>query len=93
MDQRLLKRIVSQTGELEQYEVKNVLTGPLQDIYLLKAKASQGGKTRKINESIGWIIKVINWLKTKKDVSPELVHRRLVNFYIHIQDTAQVNVT
>ena len=59
---------------------------------MLKAKASQGGKTREIKGLIGRIIKVINRLKTK-EVSPEQVNRRLVNLYIHIQDTAQVNVT
>ena len=63
------------------------------DDYLLKAKASQGGKTWKIKGLIRWIIKVINRLKTKEEVSPEQVHRRLVNLYILLQDTAQVNVT
>ena len=61
----LLKRNANQTGEVEQSEVENVLTGPLKDIYLMKAKVSQGGKTRDMIGLFGQIImKVINRLKT-----------------------------
>ena len=89
----LLKRMAGQIAEVEQCQVKNVLTRLLKDIYLIKAKSAQKGKSREIKSLIGPIIKVINRLKTIKDVSPEQVHRRLVNLYIHIQDTAQVNVS
>ena len=89
----LLRKIAQQIGEVEQYEIKNVLTRLLKDVYLLKAKAAQGRKTREIKGLIAPIIKVINRLKAMEEISPEQARRRLVNLYIHIQDTAQVNVT